>query len=212
MPRKLLFRTKELPYHLTARSNNKEWFYLPTERVWSISLELLESVRERYGFQIHLFVLMSNHFHLIGSTPSDHLGAVMNYFMRETSKRIGANSGRINRIFGARYHWSVLDNPVSFCHAYKYVIRNPVEAGMIDRVEDYPFSTFATDHQLVLDPHRFDKHLPPIERRLSWLNEPYGERKRELVRRALRRTTFSFTKNRVDRHLVSELNQLPFEK
>src|SRR5262245_49031235 len=141
MARKLLFRSKDLPYHVTARSNNREWFTLPLRKVWRIFGDVTQIVSDRYGLLVHAFVLMSNHFHLLCATPEADLGQAMNYLMRQVSKAIGSETGRINRIFGARYHWSVIDNPLYFAHAYKYVMRNPVEARIVTEVESYSYSS-----------------------------------------------------------------------
>jgi putative transposase len=47
MPRKPLFRTKKLPYHVWARSNNKEWFNLPIEDVWKTFCWRLKEAQEK---------------------------------------------------------------------------------------------------------------------------------------------------------------------
>ncbi|MEZ4751009.1 MAG: transposase [Bdellovibrionota bacterium] len=199
MARPLLIRNVEFPYHVRARSNNREWFYLPTEIVWRISLEVLGIVIDRYGLSVHLFVLMSNHFHLICSTPKSNLGECMNYFMRETSKAIGRESGRINRIFGARYGWSLIENSYYYSHAYKYVARNPVVAGMVQRTEEYRFSTIPADLDICpiaipLSGHLFGRSIPSdLEARLDWLNTPYPKQCAEVVRKGLRRSRFRFT-------------------
>jgi putative transposase len=52
MPRKKLIYTDQFPYHVTARSNNKEWFYLPISEVWNIFTSKLCEASLKFKFQI----------------------------------------------------------------------------------------------------------------------------------------------------------------
>src|SRR3990167_2337764 len=98
MPRPKLFKTELFPYHITGRSNNKDWFYLPLPEIWSLLTENLGIVSETYQLKIHSFVLMSNHFHLMATTPDSNLGDVMKYFMRESAKSVNRTANRTNHL------------------------------------------------------------------------------------------------------------------
>jgi REP element-mobilizing transposase RayT len=176
MPRKKFFPTDSFPYHVTARSHNREWFDLPLIDVWDIFSRYLYFITLAYGVRVHSFVLMSNHFHMLITTPNANLDQAMNYLMREVSKAIGRESGKINQVFGGPYHWSVIKNRVYYEFAYKYVYRNPVEASLVRRVENYPYSTLRGI--LGLDPLPFPAFdnmnlIAHPARCLSWLNSPY---------------------------------------
>src|SRR5687767_14154985 len=103
MARKCVILQNEHPYHVRARSNNREWFYLPLEHCWSIYSRYIKETSQKYGFATHNFVLMKNHFHWNVSTPSCNLSEGMQYFMSRTSIAIARSAGRINRIYGSRY-------------------------------------------------------------------------------------------------------------
>ncbi len=98
-------------------------------------------VSHAFNLRVHAFVLMNNHFHLIVRTPDGNLSDAMRYFMRETSREITFVSGRINQTYGSRFHRSLLHSPLYYLHAYKYLYRNPVEAGLCELVEEYKFSS-----------------------------------------------------------------------
>ncbi len=200
MPRKKYQPSEFIPYHITARCINKQWFDLPLNHVWEILSEYLFFIHHAFGFRIHSFVLMNNHFHLIASTPHANLSEVMNYFMRESSKQIGLASGRINQIYGGPYFWSQLKSNIYYGHAYKYVYRNPVEGGLSLKVEDYPYSTL---HALVgktktIIPLVEDTLLfPNAEDQLKWLNENYKSLDfKSDVKNALRKREFHFAKDK----------------
>lgn len=216
MPRKPQLLTSSFPYHVTARSNNREWFYLPLHQVWEIMLEQLRRIIGDYNARIISFVLMSNHFHMLLETPQANLNLIMNYFMREVSRNIGKSTGRINHVFGGRYRSSLIRDPFHFAHVYKYVYRNPIRAQMVQDVRTYPYSTLQLlinssfcNLQLIDSQTRFSSAIPPqLSERLDWLSRPLPKECDEVMRRSLRRTEFKFTKRRNDRNAVATLESV----
>lgn len=199
MPRKRLIRNDFFPYHIYGRSNNREWFTVPKQDIWDICMHEFRTVSDRYQACIHSFTLMSNHFHLLISTPLSNIDAIMNYWMREVSRKIAKSANRINRIFGGRYKWSLIQTDIYYSHVYRYVYQNPIAARICERVADYPFSTF---YHLY-----YDTRLPfclkdieyvsrnecipmNMEKRHAWLNQAFSDKEHELIRRGLRRSVF----------------------
>jgi hypothetical protein len=111
--------------------------------------------------------------------------------------RIQRISHRENHIFGARYYRSVLGSGIALAYAYKYLYRNPVRAGLVSRVEEYPYSTLVDLGSGIPISEGIDNYwefIPrSIDERLSWLNVPTPKEVEELVRKALRRSKFRFT-------------------
>ena len=141
MSRKKFTCNPELPYHITARCINREWFSIDMPIVWKIMTKHLHFIHLAYNVRIVAFVLMSNHFHLIIRAPEGNLSEAMQFFMSQTGRDLRENSHRINRCFGGRFHRSLLTSHHYFNHAYKYLYQNPVVAGIAKLPEDYPFST-----------------------------------------------------------------------
>ena len=109
----------------------KEWFYLEKSIVWKIFKTQLIQAVERHRLKIHAFVLMGNHYHMIVSTHPDYnLGIVIQALQRSVSRMINSESKRINHVFGAHIKASVITNERYYYHVYKYVLRNPVDAGI----------------------------------------------------------------------------------
>ncbi|MCM2281967.1 MAG: hypothetical protein NDI61_08995 [Bdellovibrionaceae bacterium] len=119
--------------------------------------------------------------------------------MTETSRGITRLSGRINQTYGGPYHSSLILSEHHFFHAYKYLYRNPIEAGLAERVEDYPYSTLpgllgsSPLSILVREDNALMEHS---ERTLTWLNSAYRPGHREAISRALRRTVFQLPRDR----------------
>ncbi len=193
MPRNRIFIRRPGPFHVGARTNNKEWFDLPIAQVWERSADLLAFTAWAFEFQIHAYVLMNNHYHLLLSCPLGNLSEGMNYFQREFSKFMGRDADRVNRLFGGRYFASYLAEQPNFEAVYRYVYRNPVDAGISKHVETYPFSTLrvllGSERSLLplTDPLDFCTHPEKI---LNWLNTSFHEEQRDCLRRGLKRPEF----------------------
>lgn len=199
MARARAIQQSEYPYTITGRCINKEWFNLPMDEVWNIFCEELKRTNKELNLQIHAFVLMSNHFHLIASTPNANISQCMLQFMTNTSRRLTARGNRINQTYGGRHFKCILQHQNYFLNAYKYLYRNPVEAGICERVEDYPYSTL----QFFIDPQKkcfpiendqFFKDSPTAT--LEWLNRAPPPEKWNCVRLGLKHTYFKASKNR----------------
>ena len=168
MPRRNLIRTNEYPYHVTIRCNNKEWFDLPMETVWSICLEGLIHAKGKTGGEIQAFVLMSNHYHLLIWTPECNLDRFMYFLNRKISLDIRNLTKRINRIFGDRYHWSVIRDIRYHQAVLKYIYQNPRRAGIVNYCQDYKYSSlYALFKSIDLG---FSLHEPYLEEFYSFLN------------------------------------------
>ena len=197
MPRKQLIRTNQYPYHINARSNNQDWFLPTLDICFSIFLEVIKKTKEKYNFEFHHFVLMSNHFHMIVSTPDENLDKGMRYFMTETSKKIARASNRVNKIYGQRYHWTLIIDSIQYAHAVKYLYRNPLEANITKRCELYKYSSLRLPQLFTENGAGFDEHLP-LEKFefLKWINEPYTRLTQETIDQALKKSVFKVTRSR----------------
>jgi putative transposase len=176
MTRKKHLIQSEYPYHVTARTHAGSVFRTSLPLTWEIMSDYLYLISHQFNLQVHAFVLMSNHFHLLVTTPDANLSAAMNYFMRETSKEINRFSGCENQNYGNRYFRCMIADPFYFDHVYKYVYRNPVEAGVVEKCEQYRFSTLHSllgqSHTIIpmkFDPMLFELSNSPLKT-LAWLN------------------------------------------
>jgi putative transposase len=211
MPRRTLFLTDKFPYHVTSRSNNKEWFYIPINEVWHIFHEGLSKVVSDYQVHIFAFVLMSNHFHLILETPQSNLGHIMRDLLTFVSKKIQRSALRINHVFGGRYKWSLLDSSFATAYVFKYVLRNPVRAAMVQQVEDYPYSSVHpnSDLPMVSGMGPLWAMIPKSkELSLQWLNSPTASYLEQQITLGLKRPKFEFSKDNVQQKSIRELTAI----
>ncbi|MGI4993536.1 transposase [Halobacteriovorax sp. GFR7] len=192
MPRKKLIRSSEHVYHITTRSNSKEWFYLPLHECWNICVELISEGLERFSVELHAFVLMNNHYHLMARFPKANIDKFMHFYNKNMSRRINMSTGRINHVFGGTYKWSLINSERYYFNAIKYLYQNPVRANICSRVEDYPYSTLHEKRYKI----KTSSYLTSID--LHWMNELYSKESVDRIRKGFKRTHFrpSYDKKR----------------
>lgn len=204
MGRKNLIRASLLPYHVTARTNNKEWFELPLEEVWQLIQESLKEAENMHHVELISFVLMANHYHMLVITPESNLDLFMYEFNKRLALKIQKQSGRINKIFGSRYKWCLIQSQNYFFNCYRYVYQNPVRAGVVENCEDYPFSTLRsiTKHVNFSVPIH-DRYGFKDEYGLRWLNKKIEEQEMSELRKKLSRSTLVDLKSSTRKKLKS---------
>lgn len=212
MGREKFICNTELPYHITARCINRDWFSIDSDLVWEIMTTHLHFMQMAFEIRIHAFVLMSNHFHLIAVSPKGNLSAAMRFFMSESGRDLRRLSNRINLTYGSRFHRSLLSSPIYYLHAYKYLYRNPIEAGLCARVEDYKYSSLQglLGKDRIWVPIFDDENWGDWNSRLvtlAWLNTKPPKDDWGLVRKGLKKGVFKIS--RLKNHLSHlEVNAL----
>jgi len=199
MPKKKIIRSSDFPYHISARCNNREWFSVPISVVWKIFADYLYFISFAYKVEIHAFVLMSNHYHLLARTPEGNLDQAMLYLQRETSRRVARESDRINHVFGGPYHSSLIQDANHYNNVYKYILRNPIGVGLSKRVEEYPYSSLRglLGYEKLLFPTVGNLELfTNTEGFLNWLNLEYDEDELEVIQKGIRRKSFEVSRCR----------------
>ncbi len=177
-----------------ARSNNKEWFYLPKKMVWEIFIEELNLIALKYNLMIHAFVLMDNHYHMLVTTHSSfNLGVVMCELQTSVSRKVNRISGRINHVFGGNYKASLITTPEYYYSVYRYIYRNPIEVNASLSADDYLYSSCSQPEALPLSsPISGIAAYIPQENKLAWLNEDQNPCDVRSIQRGLRKTEFKF--------------------
>jgi len=218
MPRPNVVYSDFFPYHITARSNNREWFDVPLPYCFGVFSNVLLECKKRYEVKTHAFVLMNNHFHWLVTTPQKNVGEVLRYFMTETSRGIGKKSQRINHIYGGRNHKQNIHDPIYYAHCLKYILRNPVVAGICDSVENYRWSSHYKHSNKIGDvsvpAEKFFLDFLPEKRSelLNWLNEALPRELLEQCRKAARRQRFEFKPSRRGQKKFNASDTLPPQK
>lgn len=167
--------------------------------VWSIFCQELNRTSCDHQLLVHSFVLMSNHFHLIASTPLANISDCMQQFMTRTSRHLTRSGNRINETYAGRHYKSILIGSQAFECAYKYNYRNPVAAGICKQVQEYRYSSLFNLLNPVQQSFPISEDLLLLSeprQTMQWLNTPPEPEKLEAVRFALKRKYFKLRGSR----------------
>ena len=142
MPRIARVIMPGLPHHVTQRGNRRmDVFFDDEDRRRYLSL--LGRYAERHGLAIWAYCLMSNHVHFV-AVPSGEssLGCTFRDTHQAYAAWLNRKVGESGHLWQGRYFSCVLDAPHMWS-CVRYVERNPVRAGLVDRAEDWPWSSAA---------------------------------------------------------------------
>ncbi len=129
-----------LAYHVTHRGNRgQDVFFEPRDR--TVYKRWLGEYAARYGLEIWAYCLMTNHVHLlvVARTESSLAKTIGRTHGRYASRQ-NRRHGWTGHLWANRYYSTPLDEAHAWA-AVRYVERNPVRAGMVERAEDYPWSS-----------------------------------------------------------------------
>ena len=128
-------------YHVTARGNRREEIYLDTQDRVRF-LDLLGEVCEMRCWRCHGYCLMSNHYHLILETAEANLGRGMRQLNGVYTQRFNRRHGRVGHVFQGRYTAILVDKDAYLMELARYVVLNPVRAGIVASPGQWPWSSY----------------------------------------------------------------------
>lgn len=202
MPRKNLIRNSEYYYHVTSRTNNRDWFNVEMDYVWKYATASLAFAQKKYPAIITQFVLMSNHYHLLIKTPNEDIDKFMYEFNKLFTLKLRIHSKRINKILGGRYKWSLITTPQHYYMVYRYVYQNPLRAGLSEQCQHYLYSTLhyeiysrVSELAFKLSSSIDDVHAnlfleSNAQSLLDSINEKFDENKLLEIKYGVKKTTF----------------------
>ncbi len=150
MARPLRYEAAGAVYHVMARGDGgKTVFEDDKDRYgW---VDLLERGCERFGWRVHAWVLMGNHFHLLLETPEPNLVAGMKWMLGVYSQGWNRRRGRKGHVFQGRYKAVVVNGEERDGSYFKivadYIHLNPVRSGWVGgetgkRLKSWRWSSF----------------------------------------------------------------------
>ena len=128
-------------YHILSRGNERNpIFYTDSDR--QFFLQSLGSLSSRFLINIHTYVLMSNHYHLLIETTCPNLSRAFQWFGTVYSSYLNRSHGRCGHVFQGRFKAFLIQDMPYLVRASYYVHRNPLRARIVPRLADYPWSSY----------------------------------------------------------------------
>jgi len=129
-------------YHVTSRGDRRENIYFcdADRRAW---LELLGKVCERFNWMCHAWCQMSNHYHIVVETVEGNLSQGMRQLNGVYTQHINSAYQRVGHVFQGRYKSILVEKESYLLELARYVVLNPVRAGMVDDPQQWSWSSYA---------------------------------------------------------------------
>ena len=142
MPRQPRSDGSVFPCHVIQRGINRSDCFFD-ECDYAFYLECLQDACEKYGCDVHAYVLMTNHVHLLLTPHSEKsLSQIMQSVGRRYVKWINTVYKRTGTLWEGRYKSSLVGSDDYVLACYRYIELNPVRARMVETPEVYQWSSF----------------------------------------------------------------------
>ncbi|MBI5050291.1 MAG: transposase, partial [Nitrospirae bacterium] len=141
MARQLRIEFNGAFYHITSRGNLRDKiFYDDKDR--ERFLEILKRTKERYGYLIHAYGLMDNHYHLLMETPKANISQIMQNINTSYTVYINKKYRRSGHLMQGRFKGIIVDKDEYLVTLSKYIHLNPVRAKIVQCPEDYRWTSY----------------------------------------------------------------------
>jgi len=165
MPRQPRYYLPGIPQHVIQRGVNRQAvFFEPAD--YNLYLEALNEAAFRYDCQVHAYVLMTNHTHLL-MTPGNKrsIPLAMQALGRRYVQTINKKYERTGTLWEGRYKASLVQEDRYLLTCYRYIELNPVRAGLVSAPGSYVYSSFACNamgrSSCLITPHQSYLELAP---------------------------------------------------
>lgn len=115
-----------------------------TDAAKGLFLEVLFRAAELHGWELFAYAIMTNHFHLLLSTPRGNLDVGMHALQSDFANKHKAFRGSIGHVFQSRYRADHCPAGPLAASRMDYVHLNPVRAGMtsLEVLAQYPWTSY----------------------------------------------------------------------
>jgi len=147
MPRRPRLVLPGTPLHLIQRGNNRQACFYSDED-YRFYLEWLEEYAVRHQCDIHSYVLMTNHVHLLitPQTPKS-AGLMMKHLGQRYVQYINRSYRRSGTLWEGRFKSCIAQDETYVLGCYRYIELNPVRASMVQHPAEYPWSSYRINAQ-----------------------------------------------------------------
>ena len=167
-------------YHVTSRGDRREdIFHDDIDR--TLWLATLAQCCERFNWAVHAWCQMSNHYHVVIETAEGNLSAGMRQLNGVYTQTYNRRHGRVGHVFQGRYKAILVDRDSYLLELLRYVVLNPVRAGMVESPSAWPWSSYAAT---------VGKEAVPPWLNVDWSLAQFGAQRVRRVRQVARYVEF----------------------
>lgn len=129
-------------YHVMLRGVNKSAIFHDDQDRMRM-LEVIDKVKALVGFELFAYCLMHNHVHLlIKETEEEPIGSIMKRISVRYVMWFNRKYERVGHLFQDRYKSECVDEQAYYLVVLRYILQNPIKAGVVSRLDAYPWSSY----------------------------------------------------------------------
>lgn len=142
MSRRTRLDIPDVPLYIVQRGNNRQSIFF-AEEDYGFYLKCLKEAAERHSCDVHAYVLMRNHVHLLVTpyTPSGAL-RLMQSVGRRYVQYVNYTYRRTGTLWDGRFKSSLVESEPYLLACYRYIEHNPVRARIVAGPGDYRWSSY----------------------------------------------------------------------
>jgi putative transposase len=141
MARPLRLEFPDALYHITARGNAQQSIFVDdTDRLQFLRLLGREIQQQRW--RCYVYCLMGNHYHLVLETPEPNLSRGLRRLHGTYTQWFNRRHQRVGHLLQGRFKSILVEKESYLLELCRYVVLNPVRAGMVLAVEDWVWSSY----------------------------------------------------------------------
>jgi putative transposase len=142
MPRKPRFFLPGIPSHVIQCGNNRQSIFF-IDNDYQVYLGWLGEAARRWGCEVHAYVLMTNHMHLLVTAQAhEALSRMMQYVGRHYVPYVNAEYRHSGTLWEGRIKASLVQALAYLLTCYRYIELNPVRVAVVNALGDYPWSSY----------------------------------------------------------------------
>jgi len=159
-------------YHVTSRGDRRDDIYVDDDdrEEW---LQVLGHVCSRYNWVIHAYCQMANHYHFLVETADGNLSKGMRQLNGLYTQRFNRRHGLSGHLYQGRYKAILIQKENYLLELTRYVVLNPLRADMVQKLEDWPWSSYLATINAVSAPEWLD---------VDWLLGQFGKQRKSAIR------------------------------
>jgi REP element-mobilizing transposase RayT len=141
MSRPIRIEFPDALYHVTARGDRREDIF-EDDLDRQTFLATLEQVITQFNWACYAWCLMDNHYHLLIQTPDGNLSKGMRQLNGIFTQASNRRHQRVGHLFQGRFKAILVDSDAYLLELARYVVLNPVRAGMVKKPADWKWSSY----------------------------------------------------------------------
>ncbi|HWR39566.1 MAG TPA: transposase [Patescibacteria group bacterium] len=129
-------------YHVVFRGINHQHIF-EDKSDYIYFLRILQDLKIALAFELHAYCLMSNHVHLLlREKQSGDISLIMKRLLTKYAMFFNRKYQRSGALIASRYKSVPVEVDEYFIPLQRYIHQNPLKAGLVNKLEEYPFSSY----------------------------------------------------------------------